>query len=161
MTDDYGHLPADAAPDAPSPTRHKFEVDEAFSITEFGFNVFVADPGQRLPWGTHSHPDHEELFYVIEGQVSFETPDREYVVEAGEVFFVPRDHPQKGVAVGDVPARVVAVGAPKATDDAVIEEECPECGEMTGRTFDEEDGAYLLYCAECGEQVDRLVSGPE
>jgi mannose-6-phosphate isomerase-like protein (cupin superfamily) len=175
---DYRHVAIDELPDAPNPTRHKREVDEAVGATEFGFNVMTADPGERLPWGFHRHPDHEELFYVLSGTVRFDTrqtpddpaasddaaSDRTFEVSADEAFFVPRDAPNRGVAVGDEPARVIAVGAPKASDDAVIEEECPACGAATDREYEvvEVDGdrAYRLTCAECGADVDVLTAGP-
>jgi len=56
---EYEHVTVEDLPDAPSPTRHKREIDEAVGATEFGFNVYVADPGEQLPWGYHHHPDHE------------------------------------------------------------------------------------------------------
>lgn len=147
-------------PDAPNPTREKKEVDEAVGATAFGFNVLTADPGERLPWGYHRHPDHEELFCVVSGSLRFETPDAENRVDAGEAFFVEPDSPQKGVAVGDGPAVVVATGAPKASDDAVVEEPCPACGETADRTSEEavEDGrpVYRPHCAACGEFVETL-----
>ncbi|MWG35701.1 cupin domain-containing protein [Halomarina oriensis] len=160
----YEHVRVDELPDAPNPTRHKKEVDEAVDATAFGFNVLTADPGEQLPWGYHRHPDHEELFYVISGTVAFETPDREYRVDAGTAFFVEPDSPQKGVAVGPDPAVVVATGAPKRSDDTTVEEECPACGETTDRTHEEavEDGrrVYRLRCTDCGEQVGTLRPGP-
>lgn len=161
---DYRHVAVDDLPDAPNPTRHKKEVDEAVEASEFGFNVIVADPGERLPWGYHRHPDHEELFYVVSGTVAFETPEGTFEVGPDEAFFVPRDAPNRGVAVGDGRATVVAVGAPKAADAAVIEEECAECGEATDREYEvvERNGerAYQLSCAGCGADLDLLTPGP-
>jgi uncharacterized Zn finger protein len=58
-------------------------------------------------------------------------------------------------------AKVAAVGALKDSDDAVIAEECPACGEPTDRTYRQEDGDYVLSCVACGATVDRLVAGPE
>ncbi|MFC7175750.1 cupin domain-containing protein [Halosegnis marinus] len=160
---EYAHVVVDELPDAPNPTRHKKEVDEAVGATEFGFNVVTADPGEKVPWGYHSHPDHEELFYVLDGSLLVETPEREYEVAAGEAFFVPRGKPQRAVAGGDG-CRLVATGAPKATDGAVIEEECPECGETTGRDYRAEEvdetTVYVLSCAACGAETDRLTPGP-
>lgn len=159
----YEHVRVEELEDAPNPTRHKKEVDEAVGAGTFGFNVMVADEGQQLPWGYHEHPDHEELFYVLAGEVAFETPEGEFAVGPGEAFFVPAGHPQKGVATED-DTRVVAAGAPKDGDDAVVMEECPECGAETDRDYQSvvEDGgtAYVLYCADCGAQVDRLEAGP-
>jgi quercetin dioxygenase-like cupin family protein len=163
----YRHVRADEAPDAPSPTTHKYEVDEAVGTTEFGLNVYVAEPGQRVPWGRHYHPDHEEAFYVTQGCLEVtlgpvETPDV-VRVEAGEVLFVPPNTPQRAEAVGDERLEMVAVGAPKANDTAVVEERCPACGELTGREFDVEDGGatYVLSCADCAAELDRLRSGPD
>jgi quercetin dioxygenase-like cupin family protein len=162
----YRHIHSADAPDAPSRTTHKYEIDRAVGATEFGFNRYVAEPGQRIPWGRHYHPDHEEAFYVVSGAVEFTVgplDDAETVrVAAGEVLYVPPNTTQEAVAVGDEPLELLAVGAPKATDDAVIEEECPACGAVTGRTFEvaDEGATYVLFCEACGEEVDRLVSGP-
>jgi quercetin dioxygenase-like cupin family protein len=159
----YAHVIVDDLPDAPNPTRHKKEVDDAVGATTFGFNRITADPGERLPWGYHEHPDHEELFYVLSGTLLVETPDQVYEVGAGEAFFVPPGHPQRGVA-GPDGCTLVAAGAPKASDDAVIAEECPACGEPTDREYAAEvvDGSttYVLSCVDCGARTDRLFPGP-
>jgi quercetin dioxygenase-like cupin family protein len=161
----YQHLHFEDAPDAPSRTTHKYEVDRAVGATEFGLNRFVAEPGQRVPWGRHAHPDHEEAFYVISGTVAFTVgplDEAETVqVGPGEIFYVPANTYQTAVAVGDNQLEMLAVGAPKSTDGATIEEKCSECGEVTGRDFDVVDAGetYVLYCDACDAEVDRLVSG--
>ena len=157
---EYTKVTVDDLPDAPNPTRHKKEVDEAVGATEFGFNVYTVDPGEQVPWGYHRHPDHEELFYVIEGELVVETADGDLTVDAGEALFVGPDSPNKARAVGDSPARVIAVGAPKDSDGAVIAEECPACGAETDRTYDRDGDDYVLSCADCGEVVDVLTPGP-
>lgn len=160
----YTHVVVDDLPDAPNPTRHKKEVDEAVGATTFGFNRITADPGERLPWGYHEHPDHEELFYVLSGTLLVETPDHVYEVAPGEAFFIPPGHPQRGVA-GPDGCTVVAAGAPKSSDAAVIAEECPACGEPTDREYATEDvdgtPTYVLSCAACGARTDRLFPGPD
>lgn len=163
MTDEFRKVTVDELPDAPSPTDRKKEVDEAVGATEFGFNVFVAQPGQKLPWGTHRHPGHEELLYVVEGAVRVDAEDETFDLAAGDALFVPRNAPQRAVAVGDEAARVVATGAPKSADQAILLEECPECGEEANRDAEPTDGGetYILYCAECGAETDRLTAGPE
>ncbi|MFC4359934.1 cupin domain-containing protein [Halobium salinum] len=154
----YRHVVVDDLPNTPNPTRAKREVDEAVGATEFGFNVFEADPGERLPWGYHSHPEHEELFYVVAGTVEVDTPEVTHRVETGEAFFVPPNHPNRARAVGSEPARVLAVGAPKASDEAVVSEPCPNCGDETDRTHEVVDDGetYVLSCAACGGEADRF-----
>ena len=160
----YRHLRIEEARDAPSLTDHKYELDEAVGAREFGFNVYVASAGQRLPWGRHHHPKHEEVFYVLDGELVVEMgPEGEIEtlhVEAGEAVFVPPGTVNRAVAAEDG-TRVVAVGAPKASDGAVIEERCESCGEATGRDYEVEEGGdvYVLYCAGCGAETDRLVAG--
>ena len=150
--------------DTPNPTRGKKEIDEAVGATEFGCNRYAADPGERLPWGYHYHPDHEELFYVLDGELAVELPDREVSLSAGDVLFVPPGTPNCTRAVGEETAQVLAVGAPKTDDDAVIVEDCPECEAETDRNYDSvtADGEelYVLSCAECGAEVDRFGAGP-
>jgi quercetin dioxygenase-like cupin family protein len=164
MTDsEFRKVAVDDLSDAPNPTRRKKEVDEAVGATEFGFNVYVADPGQQLPWGEHRHPSHEELLYIVAGEIRVETPGDNYAVGPGEAFFVPPDAKQRAVAVGEGPARVIAVGAPKIDDGAIIEEECAECGDETDRNYEERDdgNTYVLFCAECDTELTRMRAGPE
>ena len=158
---DYRKVVVDDLPDAPNPTRHKKEVDEAVGATAFGFNVYVADPGERVPWGYHRHPDHEELFYVLEGELAVETAEGEMRVRAGEALFVGRDAPNGARAVGDLPTRFVAVGAPTAEDGAVIAEVCPACGETTDRESRRAGDTVVLACAGCGAETDRFGPGPD
>jgi len=162
---DYRHVAVADVPNTPNPTRAKRELDEAVGASLFGCNYYEAEPGERVPWGYHRHPDHEELFYVIAGELAVETPDGTHRVAADEAFFVPRDAPNRAVAVGDEPCRFLAVGAPKDADGAVIDERCPECGAETDREYEVEAvgaGAntateeYVLVCADCGAETDRF-----
>ncbi|WP_255152076.1 cupin domain-containing protein [Halorarius halobius] len=158
---EYTTLEVSSLPDAPSPTDGKKEIDEAVGATAFGLNLYTAAPGQQASMGYHHHPDHEELFYVLDGELTFETPDGEFAVGAGEVFFVPPGAPQKGRATSDTPARFLAVGAPKAEDHATIVEHCPDCGTETERDLAMEDGVAVVSCADCGTVTDRFTAGPD
>jgi quercetin dioxygenase-like cupin family protein len=158
---DFEKVAVEALPDAPNPTRHKKEVDEAVGATEFGFNVYEAAPGERVPWGYHRHPNHEELFYVLSGALAVEVADETVRVEAGEVLFLPPDTLNLARAVGEEPARFVAVGAPKDGDEAIIEQECPSCGEVADVESEDVGDEYVLTCAACGTELDRLTPGPE
>ena len=71
-----------------------------------------------MPLAYHYHEQQEEAFFVVEGTLHVETPDTEFVVEAGEVFVAEPDSPHRAVNPDDAsrPVRVFAVGAP-AVDD--------------------------------------------
>lgn len=154
----YRKVAVSEVANTPNPTRVKRELDEALGVSTFGLNYYVADPGEQVPWGRHRHPDHEEAFYVLEGQLRVETPEREFVVEPDEAFFVPANHWNRAVAADDGPCRLLAMGAPKDTDEAIIEEPCPECGETTGREYETRDDGevYVLTCAACGAETLRF-----
>lgn len=166
MSDDgYELARVDLLPDEPSYAAHMKAVGEAVGATEFAVNVYTALPGESISLGYHRHPDHEELFYVIEGTIAFETADGGFWIETGEAFFVPAGAPHRCRAVGDTEARVIAIGAPKATNDAVFSEPCPACGEETDREIERTDAgstpAVVLRCSACGEETDRVRPGME
>ena len=143
---------------APTPATAKLELDELFDTTEFGLNVYTVEPGEMAPWGFHTHPDHEEAFLVCSGELTFETPDGDYVVGPDEAFFVPPGNGHRAVATGEEPTRMIAVGAPKDRDHAVIEAECPTCGEVTEQDLDpapEEADVLVRTCAECDTETLR------
>lgn len=166
-SDQYGYrrVAVDDVTNTPNPTRVKRELDEELGVSLFGFNYYEADPGEQVPWGYHRHPDHEELFFVVDGTLEVETPNRAYRVESQEAFFIPAGAPNRAVAAGNSPCRFLAVGAPKESDAAVISERCPECGEEADRTYRTEDVGtgdspdveeYVLECAVCGADVGRF-----
>ncbi|ESP89021.1 cupin domain-containing protein [Candidatus Halobonum tyrrellensis] len=162
----YRTVAVDEVENTPNPTRVKRELDEALGVSAFGCNYYEADPGEQVPWGYHRHPDHEELFYVIAGAIDVETPEGQYRVAENEAFFVPADAPNRAVATGDEPARILAVGAPKTDDGSVIEERCPACGEVTDREWDRDEGrdgaeVYVLSCADCGAETRRFSGRTE
>ncbi|WP_299267356.1 cupin domain-containing protein [Halorientalis sp.] len=152
----YRKVEVDDLPDVPSPAREKTEIDEAVGATTFGCNLYVLDPGEPASFGYHKHPEHEELFYVLDGTLEFETEDGVWTVGANEAFFVPPNHAQQGQAIGDDPARLLAIGAPKVDDRPVFVETCSECGETGDREIEQRDGTFTLCCANCGAETGRF-----
>jgi mannose-6-phosphate isomerase-like protein (cupin superfamily) len=158
---DYRALDLAAIPNGLSPARRKLELDEAAGASTFGCNLYEADPGEQLPWGYHRHPDHEELFVVLSGELTVDTPDGPFVLGPDEALFVPRDHRNRARATGEDPVRVLAVGAPKGSDGAIIEEDCPDCGRF-GRletdvvTDEDESRTVVVSCGGCGATIRQF-----
>ena len=90
-------------------------------------NRFRAAPGEQLPLAYHAHETQQEAFYVIDGSLAVETPDETYAVPAGDLFVVDPGHPQRAYNPADAagPVTVLAVGAPPASDDVVVQEPGP------------------------------------
>jgi len=122
--------------------------------TDVAINHYRLDPGEAFAGGMHTHMDQEEVFYVIEGRATFETPERETVVGAGEaVRFAPGDY-QQGRNEGDEPVEALALGAPKESTDVRVPQPCPACGDSENlRAIPAEEG-FAFECPECGADVD-------
>lgn len=109
------------APDRPSEMRY---VSEAAGMENLGLRLYRVEPGEEIPLsGLHYHDRQEEAFYVLGGELRVETPDREYVVNEGEVFVAEPESPHR--AFNDSSASEVAVvlglGAPPVSDGHAYE----------------------------------------
>lgn len=85
-------------------------------------NRFRAAPGEQLPLAYHVHERQEEAFYVLDGTLTVETPERTYTVAAGNLFAVDPGSPQRAhnPADADAPVTVLAIGAPPDDDDVRV-----------------------------------------
>ncbi|EMA44437.1 cupin domain-containing protein [Halococcus saccharolyticus] len=133
-------------------------VSGALGTDDFAMNYFELEPGESFSGGLHTHHDQEEVFYVQEGEATFEVGrEREEVsVAAGEVIrFAPGEF-QMGTNESDERTIGFALGAPKARHDFEEMESivpCRECGEETAHELDlTEEGAFHLTCTECGTE---------
>jgi len=121
---------------------------DALGTTDVAINRYRLPPGEGLPSGLHAHLDQEEVFVVLDGTVTFETPSEPLVVDAGEaVRFAPGEH-QTGRNAGESPATVLAIGAPAESEAVRVPLDCPDCGHR-GLSPEWDDGA-LLVCPDCG-----------
>ncbi len=125
-------------------------------VENFAMNYFELEAGESFSGGMHTHHDQEEVFYVIEGQAEFETPDETVRVASGEAIrFAPGEF-QQGSAADDTEdtVKALAFGAPGAMHDWNELESlvrCRECEMETGHwTTMTDDGAFELSCRECG-----------
>jgi mannose-6-phosphate isomerase-like protein (cupin superfamily) len=82
LTPDQGrHYPC-------GPMRAVFLADGAETGDRYSASIWWVDPGQPGP-GPHSHETNEELFYVIEGTMTFLVGDRLVDAVAGTFLRVP------------------------------------------------------------------------
>lgn len=105
----------EATPDRPCDRR---PIGEAAGLETMAANRYDADPGEQLPLAYHYHDDQEELFYVLSGTLSVETPDGEYTIDEDEVFVVEPDSPHRAYNAegAEEAVSVLAVGAPPIDD---------------------------------------------
>lgn len=90
-----------------------------------GLRVYTLDPGQQAPLTYHSHDEQTEVFYVLDGELSVETPEGKFTVGADEAFVAEPDSPHRAYnpSEADSAVRTLAVGAPSVTDHHVYDPE--------------------------------------
>jgi len=112
----YHHIDPEDLPETEDYPCDRRGISEAAELLALHAATYEMAPGEQLPRTYHYHAQREELFYVVSGTVHVETPDREYVVEAGEVFVAEPDSPHRAFTPDDAAAsaRVLGVGAPKS-----------------------------------------------
>ena len=76
----------------------------------YGLIESVIPPGASPP--LHIHRREDEAFYVIEGEITFRSGDRDAAAGPGTFIFLPRDVPHTFVVEGDTPARVLTLISP-------------------------------------------------
>jgi mannose-6-phosphate isomerase-like protein (cupin superfamily) len=55
----------------------------------------------------HTHADTDEAFFVVEGQLRIDLPDRTVTVGPGQLFVVPRGTRHKPSAAGEVKVMLI------------------------------------------------------
>ena len=106
-------------PEAVDPTADhpcdRRSLTEAVDLSALAAAVYDIEPGEQLPQTYHYHDQREELFYVLDGTLTVETPEGEYTVPAGQVFVAEPKSPIRPYNPDDATAsvRVFGVGAPR------------------------------------------------
>ncbi|WP_284013896.1 cupin domain-containing protein [Halobaculum litoreum] len=120
---------------------------------DLAINHYELAPGEGFSGGMHTHLDQEELFVVLSGTATFETPEETVDVAAGEAIrFAPGEY-QTGSNEGDEPVEALALGAPADSTEVRVPVECRECGHDALAAIPAEEG-MAFECPECGTAAD-------
>ena len=112
----YHHLDPDALDPTPDYPCDRRGLSDAAELAALHLATYEMAPGEQLSRIYHYHERREEAFYVVSGRLRVETPDEEFVVEAGEVFVAEPESPHRAYnpAGADGRVRVLGTGAPKS-----------------------------------------------
>lgn len=107
--------PDDLAPTPDYPCDRR-GISDAAELATLHAATYELAPGDPLSRTYHYHDRREEVFYVLAGALHVETPDREYVVDEGELFVAEPESPHRAYNPDDAPGtvRVLGVGAPRS-----------------------------------------------
>lgn len=163
-------------------------LSEPLQTSDIAINLYRLNPGDSFPAGLHTHADQEEVFVVLEGRAAFETllppadpaqldgldgyeGSQVRVAESEAIRFAPGDF-QSGRNAADGESVVLAIGAPRGTDDIRLPIPCPTCGhaplqldtdgsEPTFRCLDCTEEHSPAPCPECGDPDLQVTLGEE
>jgi len=142
------------------PAARSLPLTDALGLADAAMNFYELEPGDSFAYGFHAHAEQEEVFYVLDGAVTFRTlADQDDVtVSAGELARFGPGEFQQGVNEGDEPVRALAVGAPQDPGDTEILRECPECGDETTQELELADDRSEIraVCEACGTVTGRF-----
>jgi quercetin dioxygenase-like cupin family protein len=71
------------------------------------FGTCLIKPGERNP--LHSHPNCEELLYIVSGSCEHRLGEETVLLAAGDVIRIPRNVPHWARALGDEPVLALIV----------------------------------------------------
>lgn len=146
----------DVEPRHPSGDVDRRGLSEPLGTSDLALNYYALEPGESFSGGMHTHLDQEELFYVLEGEATFEhAPEAtaeptETTVSAGEVIRFPPGEFQTGRNDGDGAVRALALGAPRETEEGRVPQPCTECDDSDVLAFRMAEDGPFLECPECG-----------
>ena len=89
----------------------------------FSAGVVKLEPGKGHE--RHTHPDSDEILYVLRGEGEQEVADKTREITAGELVFIPEGVEHGTVNTGWEPLLLLAVYAPPGPEDVL--RELPEC----------------------------------
>lgn len=113
-------------------------------------------PGGRVP-NSHSHPEQEERFTVLDGTMRFRVGWRRVLARPGDVVVVPPGKVHHFANPGSVPARVLVESTPALLTEAMLETAAAIAREQhaAGRALPRPLDLALFMC-----DFDREVRAP-
>lgn len=115
--------PADlkTEPNRPSEMRY---ISKSTDMKNMGLRVYDVAPGKDIPLsGLHFHDEQDEVLYVVDGELSVETPEEVYSVGKGQFFIAEPKSPHRAYndSAANTSVRVVGIGAPAVDDGHAYE----------------------------------------
>jgi quercetin dioxygenase-like cupin family protein len=112
----------------------------------------VAPPGTGPP--LHVHRREAEIFYLLEGRMTYRAGDESYELVPGGSIYLPKDVPHAFRVIGDAPARFLALTAPGGIE-SLYEElgRAPAHEGLPGRPSADDIAAWLAAAPRYGLEV--------
>lgn len=141
----------DAVENEPRVATVQKHLTEPLGLSDMAINYYELEPGDSFSGGLHTHTEQEEIFYIIEGEATFQTVDDSVTVGPGEAIrFAPGEY-QEGKNDGDDSIVALAFGAPQEMGETRSALPCDECG-AEYHVVDVGTTSVTLTCPDCGNE---------
>lgn len=145
------------------------DLSAALGTTAVALVRYRLPRGGELPGGLHAHADQAEVYLVRDGRLTVETLDGRTELAADEAVRFAPGEVHRGLNDGSDPAVVLALGAPRETEDTRVPADCPACGHAELRVVDGpafrcpscDTERRPAPCPDCGRRAMRMVLGPD
>lgn len=128
----------------------RHQLGSTLGTTDVAINRYQVAPGEELPAGLHAHHDQEELFIVLAGEATFWTLEETITVGThAAVRFAPGEY-KMTANEGETSLELLALGAPRESNDISIPVTCPSCGDADLRLDGE--GGFSFVCPVCSAE---------
>lgn len=150
---DLDEMTADAA------SQDRQSVSAPLDAQDFSMNYYVLEPGEEFTEALHAHLDQEEVFFVLEGEATFQMkPDLHaesdtVTVQDGEMVRFDAGEYQQGRNESEETLRALALGTPQESTDIRVAVPCQNCGDSDFLEFTMVDGDPGMECPECGTEI--------
>ena len=143
--------------DDPDPSARTADVQAGLTgplnLSDVAINYYELAPGDSMSGGLHTHMSQEEIFYVLEGTATFETPEESVEVGADEAIRFAAGEYQEGKNEGDERVRALALGAPRDQGETRALFPCENCG-ADYHEVDIGEASMTLVCPDCGHEIE-------
>jgi quercetin dioxygenase-like cupin family protein len=95
---------------------YRFDIDFTVKASEIqegsgaAFMEYVTKKGEEPP--PHTHKTEDEMFYVLEGRITFQCGEETFDVEKGGFIFLPRGITHSYTIRSEEPVRLIVVTSP-------------------------------------------------
>lgn len=135
-------------------------LDQGLGVENLSLSYYELEPDDGyLFGGLYRYETREEVFYVQEGTITFETEDGEIEAEAGDVVRFAANEWKGGTNRGPERAVMLQLGAPQERGERTYLRECSDCDDRTPQDFEltDERDYFISYCGECGTELVRFT----
>ena len=131
---------------------NRFTVHAHHGDTAGRYDLVEGLPPAGYQTPLHRHTRYEEVFYILEGEVTVWAGKRTAVLHPGDVFTIPAGTAHAVAVTGSGPARALAIASPSGFARLIMGAGTPDTGDPPP-AGPPDLARFERVCAEVGDEV--------